>query len=199
MLAHDQALDASKAKSQFLATMSHEIRTPINGVLGMSELLPHTALSDKQRRLAEAARSSGESLLGIVNDILDFSKIEAGKLELQEVPFVRDLVEDLGQATDLPLRTSRTTIATDKPRSVPLALYRPPGLRFPHSPIGAISPRRVARSPCLDSCAPRAPGNRRLTARPISVTLCCIGWPPRFSVSVLATDLIIECRPSSLF
>ena len=98
VLAHDQALDASKAKSQFLATMSHEIRTPINGVLGMSELLLHTALSDKQRRLAEAARSSGESLLGIVNDILDFSKIEAGKLELQEVPFVRDLVEDLGQA-----------------------------------------------------------------------------------------------------
>ena len=61
------------------------------------------------------------------------------------------------EGTDLPLRTSRTTIATDKPRSVPLALYRPPGLRFPHSPIGAISPRRVARSPCLDSCAPRAP------------------------------------------
>ena len=92
------------------------------------------------------------------------------------------------EGTDPSLPTSRTTIATDKPRSVPLALYRPPGLRFPHSPIGAISPRRVARSPCLDSCAPLR-SNRRLTARPISVTLCCIGWPPRFSVSVLATDL----------
>ncbi len=87
---------AAKAKSEFLAAMSHEVRTPINGVLGMTELLQHTELSARQRRFADAARSSGESLLNIINDILDFSKIEAGKLELEDIPFdLRGLMDDL--------------------------------------------------------------------------------------------------------
>ena len=89
---------AGKAKGEFLATMSHEIRTPINGILGMTELLLHTTLTDKQAHFAQSARRSGEALLGIINDILDFSKIEAGKLELEKVPFdLRELVDDMGQ------------------------------------------------------------------------------------------------------
>ena len=75
---------ANRTKSQFLANMSHEIRTPLNGVLGMTELLMESGLTSSQRRLAELARSSGESLLSIVDDILDFSRIEAGRLELEQ-------------------------------------------------------------------------------------------------------------------
>lgn len=84
--AKDKAMQASLAKSEFLATMSHELRSPLNGILGMIALLLRTDLDNRQRRFAEACESSGKLLTQLINDVLDVSKIEADKLELDPRP-----------------------------------------------------------------------------------------------------------------
>ncbi|KGQ20316.1 Signal transduction histidine kinase [Lysobacter dokdonensis DS-58] len=103
--AHEQALadsenaarQAAEDKARFLATMSHEIRTPMNGVVGMIELLAHTALDGEQRRMIDTCRDSALVLLSLLNDVLDYSKIEAGHLDLEATRLSpRRLVEQVG-------------------------------------------------------------------------------------------------------
>jgi signal transduction histidine kinase/ActR/RegA family two-component response regulator len=84
--ARQEAEEAAKAKSGFLAMMSHEIRTPLNGVLGIADILAGTELTAAQQEYVSLIRSSGNTLLALINDILDFSKFESGCVELERLP-----------------------------------------------------------------------------------------------------------------
>ena len=102
----EQAQNASKAKSDFLAKMSHELRTPLNAIIGYSEMLMEEAEDDELETYAEdleKIHSSGEHLLTLINDILDLSKIEAGKMDLhiEEFEFEKHLTQI--EATGKPL------------------------------------------------------------------------------------------------
>jgi PAS domain S-box-containing protein len=94
IVAREDALTASHAKSEFLSSMSHEIRTPMNAILGMTELLQETTLNQDQKKYLDVMANNGSSLLGLINDILDLARVESGRLTLEQTAFDLENLSD---------------------------------------------------------------------------------------------------------
>jgi len=174
----DDARRASESKSNFVAMISHEIRTPLNGVIGMTELLLDSGLTDQQKRYAQTVRKSGHLLLHIVNGILDFSKIEAGQLELDEVSVnVRELVEGAVQLC-APKTQGKNLAVLYEPDELPYERYRCDPTRLRQILINLIGNaiKFTERGAVRIRCAPVDDGSGGTMLR-FSVTDTGIGIP----------------------
>jgi two-component system sensor histidine kinase/response regulator len=129
--AKEAAEEANRSKDQFLANVSHEIRTPFGAILGMTDLVLDTTLTDDQRDCLETVKSAADSLLGIVDDLLDFEKIEAGKMELDLADLsLRQAVDDCLRPLVVPALAKGLKLVCKVAPEVPVELVgdagRPP-------------------------------------------------------------------------
>jgi PAS domain S-box-containing protein len=98
IIAKEEAVQANKAKSDFLALISHEVRTPLNGITSILELLADENNAAERRRLSKIALNSSDQLLTVLSDVLDVSKMEAGQFDINPTPVkISDLLEELSQ------------------------------------------------------------------------------------------------------
>lgn len=118
--AHDMAVEASVAKSEFLSNMSHEIRTPMNTIIGISDLLSETPLNDDQKKYVQIFKESGEHLLSLINDILDISKIEAGHAELEHADFnLQQLMDKIKEMMLIKIEPQKLNLVFDTEPDIP--------------------------------------------------------------------------------
>lgn len=130
--AREEAMAASRAKSEFLANVSHDLRTPMNGILGAVALLETDpgALSAEQRRYVSLIGRSGETLLGLLNQLLDIAKIENKKLSIERVPVdVREVVEEVRTLASIAADQKGLALKVALPPDLPRVLTDPLRLR----------------------------------------------------------------------
>ncbi len=126
--AREMAEAANRAESAFLVNMSHEIRTPLNGIVGMSDLLSESPLTQEQRLYVNAIRNSGKALLAIINDVLDYSKIEADRLTLHPERFdLEHCILEVATLLQPSVREKGLTLLVDYDLFLPTLFLGDPG------------------------------------------------------------------------
>lgn len=202
---------ASRAKSEFLTTVSHELRTPLNGILGMTDLLESTRLTERQQEFVTASKGSGRLLLQLINDVLDLSKIEAGKFELEFQPsrldtLIRDVVAPFRGAVE----NRRIGLAVEIDESVSLRARVDPhrlqqvlvnliGNAIKFTPEGSVTVQasRIDRHASLSPGDAGGASQKRVPSPKSSASPPATGW---FRFSVQDTGIgIPESRRDRLF
>jgi signal transduction histidine kinase/CheY-like chemotaxis protein len=121
------AEDAMKAKQQFLSNMSHEIRTPLTAIIGFTNVVLKTNLTEKQKEYMNAIKTSGDSLIVLINDILDLAKVDSGKIFFEQTPFkMKESITSILQLFEIKTQKNNTELILEYDQKIPDVLLGDP-------------------------------------------------------------------------